>query len=427
MNTNGKSRTRHAALGALIGAVVTLGLATAPSIGAAADVTPFVPPLPTVTGPIASTATNFPFIADGFDVFGPVPKGYVEDEFFFSGTGNLYEYTSTGIEVVTPCPASVTEGSDCMGIPYETRMLVKRPANPAQFSGTVIIEPLNPSANFDIAGVWDRSRDYFVRNGDVFVGWTSKSVTVNTLKGWNSTRYAPLAWTYAPFPSDPNSGVYDGITFDIAAQIGRLFKENGPTSPLKGYNVKLVFEGGFSQDGGFAFTQAEIFNALERMPSGSPIYDGYVPGGTGGPTGSINFGLTAAGSLAPTDARNEMQPRDVPVIHTNTQTEVFLGTLGLGYYRRADSDAANDEYRLWEVPGASHVSNDLDDAVINLQLGQAELQGITPAELPAIGCTHQEFVPGPSTGIPGVIDPNRFPFAYAANAAFDDLTQWVTK
>ena len=427
MSTNGKSRARNATLGALIGAVVALGLAMAPSISAAADVTPFVPLLPTVTGPIASTSSNFPFIADGFDVFGPVPKGYVEDEFFFSGTGNLYEYTSTGIEVVTPCPASVTEGSDCMGIPYETRMLVKRPANPAQFSGTVIIEPLNPSANFDIAGVWDRSRDYFVRNGDVFVGWTSKSVTVNTLKGWNSTRYAPLAWTYAPFTPNGNSGVYDGITFDIAAQIGRLFKENGPTSPLNGYNVKLVFEAGFSQDGGFTFTQAEIFNALERMPSGGPIYDGYVPGGTGGPTGSINFGLTAAGTLAPTDARNEMQPRDVPVIHTNTQTEVFLGTLGLGYYRRADSDAANDEYRLWEVPGASHVSNDLDDAVINLQLGQAELQGITPAELPAIGCTHQEFVPGPSTGIPGVIDPNRFPFAYAANAAFDDLTQWVTK
>jgi hypothetical protein len=34
---------------------------------------------------------------------------------------------------------------------------------------------------------------------------------------------------------------------------------------------------------------------------------------------------------------------------------------------------------------------------------------------------------GPVTGIPGVIDPNRFPFAYAVNAAFDDLTRWVTK
>jgi hypothetical protein len=75
MSTNCRSRARHATLGALIGAVVALGMATAPSIGVAADVTPFVPPLPTVTRQIASTSTNFPFIADGFDVFGPVPKG----------------------------------------------------------------------------------------------------------------------------------------------------------------------------------------------------------------------------------------------------------------------------------------------------------------------------------------------------------------
>ena len=145
MATKRRSKARSFAPGALVALVVALGLAIAPAIGAAADVTPFVPSLPTVTGPIASTSTDFPFIADGFDVFPPAPKGYVEDEFFFSGTGNLYEYTSTGIEVVTPCPASVSEGSGCMGIPYETRMLVKRPANPAQFSGTVTGTVTDPS------------------------------------------------------------------------------------------------------------------------------------------------------------------------------------------------------------------------------------------------------------------------------------------
>ena len=43
-------------------------------------------------------------------------------------------------------------------------------------SGTVIIQPFNPTANFDISGIWDRSHEYFVRNGDIFVGWTAKSV-----------------------------------------------------------------------------------------------------------------------------------------------------------------------------------------------------------------------------------------------------------
>jgi Alpha/beta hydrolase domain len=431
MIADNRSKARTIMLGALAGVIVALVFAAMPSTGAAADVTAFVPPLPTVSGPIASTPNNFPYIADGFDVMPPVPKGYVEDEYFFSGTGSLYEYTSTGIEVVTPCPASVTEGTDCTGIPYETRMIVKRPKNPHKFSGTVIIEPLNPTASFDIAGVWDRSVDYFVRNGDVFVGWTSKSITVQTLKAWNSTRYTDLNWPYVPSPYGSTlvaDGIYDGITFDIAAQLGRLFKENGPTSPLYGYNVKRVFEAGFSQDGGFTFTQADVFNALERMPDGGPIYDGYVPGGTGGPIGSINFGLTLAGALSPTDPRNMMQPRDVPVIQTNTQTEVFLGTLGaFSYYRRPDSNAANDEYRLWEVPGGSHISNDLADPVITLQLDQAELQGITAAELSPIGCTHMQFIDGPVTGLPGVVDPNPYPFAYAVNAAFADLTRWVTK
>ena len=55
--------------------------------------TPFTVSIPTVTGPIPSTRTNFPYIAEGFDVEPPVPAGYVEQEYFFSGTGNLYEYT----------------------------------------------------------------------------------------------------------------------------------------------------------------------------------------------------------------------------------------------------------------------------------------------------------------------------------------------
>jgi hypothetical protein len=393
----------------------------------AADVTPFTVTIPTVTGPIPSTSTNFPYIADGFDVEPPVPAGYTEEEYFVSGVGNIYEYTPTGIEVVTPCPASVTEDSGCMNIPYTTRMLVKRPIDPHKFSGTVIIEPLNPSAGFDIAAVWDRSLDYFVRNGDVFVGWTSKSVTVNTLKNWNPTRYAALDWPYVPFSPGNNSGVYDGITFDIAAQIGALFKANGPSSPLHGLKVRHVFEAGFSQDGSFTFTQADIFHELERMPGGGPIYDGYVPGGTNGPS-DLNFGLTPAGALPAGDPRYQMQPRDVPVIQTNTQTEIALGTFGFAgglAYRRPDSDALNDRYRLWEVPGASHVSNDSNAAVITLQLNQAELLGIPPSQLAPIGCTHQQFINGPVTGVPGVVDPNNFPFSYVVNAAFADMIKWI--
>jgi hypothetical protein len=297
-------------------------------------------------------------------------------------------------------------------------MLVKRPINPAQFSGTVVIEPFNPSSGYDIANVWDRSWPYFVRQGDVFVGWTSRYGSILALKQFEPHRYARLRW-------GSNSAVDDGITFDIAAQIGALFKRGGLGSPLHGLRVRHVFEAGFSQDGGFAFTQADVFNAIDRLPNGGPVYDGYVPGGTVGPV-DVNFGLTAAGTLASDDPRNRMQPRDSPVIQLNTETEeVLLGGLtGLGY-RRPDSDARNDRYRLWEVPGASHISNDLDSTPITEERDLAEIKRIPLSALPPTGCLHQRHQPGPWVGADGAVAPNPYPFGYLADAAFADLTRWI--
>lgn len=409
--------------------VAALGLswALAPASARAAgdDVTPFAVALPTVTGPIASTPTDFPFGAEGFDIMPPVPRGYVVEEFFVSGTGNLYEYTPTGIRVVSPCPPAATSG--CTNVPYTTRFLVKRPRNRNQFSGTVIVEPLNPSGGFDIAAVWDRSRDQFVRNGDVFVGWTSKSVVVNALKQWNPTRYAQLSWPYLPFVPGGNSGANDGITFDIAAQIGAFVRANGaPSHPLHGFRIKHVIESGFSQDGGFTFTQADFFHALARLPDGGAVYDGYVPMGTNGPS-NINFGLTPAGALPAGDPRRQMQPRDAPVIHVDTETEIALGLLnpiGLAF-RRADSDAPSDRYRLWEVPGAAHVSNDAAEAVSTIQRDVAQILKVALADLPPNGCAHQQFVPGPVTGVPGVVAPSDYPFSFVQNAAFERLIEWI--
>jgi alpha/beta hydrolase family protein len=354
-----------------------------------------------------------------------VPHGYVVEEFFVSGTGNLYEYTPTGIRMVSPCPAAATSG--CTNIPYTTRFLVKRPLNRHHFSGTVIVEPLNPSGGFDIAVVWDRSREQFVRNGDIFVGWSSKSVIVNALKQWNPTRYAALNWPYLPFVPGGNSGANDGITFDIAAQMGAFVRANGPADhPLHGYRIQHVIESGFSQDGGFTFTQADFFHALERLPGGGPIYDGYVPMGTNGPS-NVNFGLTPAGVLPAADPRRRMQPRDAPVIHVDTETEIALGLLtptGL-LFRRPDGDAPDDRYRLWEVPGAAHVSNDFAEPVPTIQRDVAQILKIALQDLPPNGCTHQQFVPGPVTGVPGVVDPDDFPFSSVQNAAFERLIEWI--
>ena len=108
-----------------LAAAAALAVIAPAAIAAADDVKPFAVAAPTVTGPIASTPDNFGFGIEGFDVQLPVPRGYVIEEFFFSGVGNLYEFTPTGIRIVSPCPAAATSG--CTNVPYTTRMVVKRP------------------------------------------------------------------------------------------------------------------------------------------------------------------------------------------------------------------------------------------------------------------------------------------------------------
>jgi hypothetical protein len=407
---------RRRLLGCLMVANACLGF-TGCASGGAPRVSRLAVPTPTVAGPIPSTPSDFPFIADGFGPEPPVPSGYEENEYFVSGRAKLYEYSATGVRVIAPCPTSAGP-LGCRNLPYTTRMLVKRPIDPGRFSGTVIIEPFNPSSGYDIANVWDRSWPYFVRQGDVFVGWTPRFASILALKQFEPRRYARLRW-------GGTGAIDDGITFDIAAQIGALFKLNEPRSPLHRLKVRRVLEAGFSQDGAFTFTQADVFNAIDRLPNGGPVYDGYVPGGTVGPS-DINFGLTAAGMLPPGDPRNHMQPRDSPVIQINTETEeTLLGVPAALAYRRPDSNARRDRYRLWEVPGASHISNDLGSSPITEERDLAENERIPLSALPPTGCAHQQFQRGPWAGSGGALDPNRFPFGYVADAAFADLTKWV--
>jgi hypothetical protein len=122
-----------------------------------------------------------------------------------------------------------------------------------------------------------------------------------------------------------------------------------------------------------------------------------------------------------------MQPRDAPVIHIDTETEIFLGTLsptGL-LFRRPDGDAADDRYRIWEVPGAAHVSNDFSEPVTEIERDAAQIQKLALADAPPLGCAHQQFVNGPIRGVAGVVSPDNFPFSYVQNAAFRDLLAWI--
>ena len=51
------------------------------------------------------------------------------------------------------------------GHPYKTRVIVRRPADPAKFNGTLAAEWYNVTTGQDIDFDWAASHEYLMRNG----------------------------------------------------------------------------------------------------------------------------------------------------------------------------------------------------------------------------------------------------------------------
>ena len=128
---------RHA-LVSEVALVAVILVALAPGSGAE-PVAPFVPPLPSMEGPVPISDSSFPFLGSGFGGDSGLPAGYVEEEYLVSGTANVYNWPAAGSATVRTT-----------GAPYTTRMLVRRPIDSAKSSGNVIVEMLNPSNLMDI-------------------------------------------------------------------------------------------------------------------------------------------------------------------------------------------------------------------------------------------------------------------------------------
>jgi hypothetical protein len=92
-------------------------------------------PTPTVEGPIAVTESSHPFLASNIPL---ASYGYTEEEFFISGTG--YTYNTSGAVNVTGTKIT-TGGPNGNGtFPFKTRIVVRRPTDPAKFNGKVVAE-----------------------------------------------------------------------------------------------------------------------------------------------------------------------------------------------------------------------------------------------------------------------------------------------
>ena len=122
----------------------------------------------TLSGPITTGHVIEPLSAQPLDLGA---SGYVEQEFFASGTATAFtasSFPSNGDWSITPTTSA----------PYETRILVRRPADPARFNGTVVVEWMNVTAG-ESAPDWQYLNPLLERDGYAWVGVSAQRLAVD--------------------------------------------------------------------------------------------------------------------------------------------------------------------------------------------------------------------------------------------------------
>jgi hypothetical protein len=311
----------------------------------------------TVT-PAPITSDSKPFLASRDDL---AAHGYVEEEFFISGRARAYEWIGDTLKI-----RAVTQPG-----PYTTRILVRRPIDPKRFSGDIEVETLNATNGIDVTTTMETSPAYVMRRGDVWIGVTSKPLTVKALKRFDPARYADLTWSNPAPPAqrcahpsiipvysfgDPKIAANpppistpdseDGLIWDIYAQLGALLKSSKRNLVLPGFSSPHLFATGYSQSGLIQRTFISGFHNVMRVRGGGPIFDGYLIE-VGPAMLRIN---QCSHDILPDDPRNRLPIVDVPVINIVSEGDMWLGL----HTRQPDVVHERSGLVTYEIAGAPH-------------------------------------------------------------------------
>src|SRR3546814_8611333 len=109
------------------------------------------------------------------------PYDFIQEEYFISGTAQARDEHGA----LTGASAA-----------YTTRLLVQRPRQSSEFNGSVVLEWLNVSLEFDLPAIWMLGHAELLRGCYAYVGVstpiTGVSASPLALKFCNPLRYAPL-------------------------------------------------------------------------------------------------------------------------------------------------------------------------------------------------------------------------------------------
>jgi len=415
-------RPRAVGRGLLVAGLVTAFCGVAAPATAAPATTPTGgdAPVPEVSGPLPVSDESHPF---GGAAYTEVPEdlgaiGYTEEEFLASGTSHVYSWPADAPAVVRTPDA-----------PYTTRVLVRRPADAADFSGTVVVEMLNPSNLFDLNIGWAVARQEIVDNGDAWVGITAKPIAVDALTTFDPERYGSLSFANplslddpancsvvdadadpatepTPLPADTSRETENGLVWDIYTQVGNWLRSDEASNPLTYGSsetaVERAYGFGYSQTGGFLVNYMKAVQPLVVEAQGAPTYDAFLVGVAGGAFAGA-YPMNQCEPAPPAeDPRRDLYGIGVPVVQVMSQSDYLLG---IGS-RRPDSDVAPDQFRHYEMAGAGHATPfELYSSASSADIVAAG------RDVPPQSCDQ-----GPRS---------RFPSDIFFNAALDDLDRWV--
>jgi hypothetical protein len=348
---------RRRALAALLAAAALLAGALVswpvPARAAVAD--------PTVAGPITGGLRGHALFDSWFDLTG---VGYREAEYFVSGTAQ-----------------SIVAGG--AAAPFTTRIIVSRPVNRRQFNGTVILDWVNVTAQFENAVDTVEAHEYLLREGYAVVHVSAQAAgvccTPLTPKVWDPVRYAAL--------DHPG----DDYAFDIFSQVAKAVRSPAGLDPTGGLEVKRVLAVGQSQ------SASRLYRYVREVQPSAGVIDGFLIHGGGGK----DHGAAA----------------NAPVLHLLSDREAST-----------EEPTTTTNYRLWEIAGSAH-----SDFWIGYhqEVGQGPRTVASVPKQPASADEELHAVAGnygeqihPMQGV-CIAAGALFPTRYATSAAIHRLDRWV--
>ncbi len=324
--------------------------------------------------------------------------GYMEEEYFFEGTANVYEETGGRTRRVIH-----------KELPYINRFLVRKPSDGERFSGNIVVEILNATAGFDIDRMWIVGAKELMRSGDIYVGITSKPDVLDSMKKADPERYAPISWKI-PYdrqetPCDAmdraalprRSDCETGLFWDMLTEMADVLRTDTQFIP-KG-KKRYLYLAGWSQSAAYMYTYLNYFAFPGEEIS---VFDGYLAAGG---VHSFVVPLNQEGYGKEMDIRRNMITyMPVPFISVQTESEnaYFDGIRT----RQEDSDREELKYRIYEIAGATH---DTRFSMLDYYAGDPDMEkiGIVP-------------------DFPSVDDvPNDYPYEYCFYAVYRMLFSWV--